>query len=65
MLETGDQAPGFELADDAGDTVTLDGFRGRHLVVYFYPKAMTPGCTTEACDFRDRSDRLRDYLESS
>ena len=60
MLETGDQAPRFELADDAGNTVTLDGFRGRHLVVYFYPKAMTPGCTTEACDFRDRSDRLRE-----
>jgi len=60
VLETGDQAPGFELIDDAGNTVTLDDFKGEHLVVYFYPKAMTPGCTTEACDFRDHGDRLRE-----
>lgn len=60
MVEIGDQAPAFELTDDSGDTVALDGFRGRQLIVYFYPKAMTPGCTTEACDFRDRSDRLQE-----
>jgi len=60
VLESGDQAPAFELADDAGNTVSLDDFRGRHLIVYFYPKAMTSGCTTEACDFRDRRDRLQE-----
>ncbi len=60
MVEIGDQAPAFELTDDTGSVVALDGFRGRQLIVYFYPKAMTPGCTTEACDFRDRSDRLQE-----
>lgn len=58
MLETGDQAPRFSLTDDAGHTRSLDDFRDRKLVVFFYPKAMTPGCTTEACDFRDRADAL-------
>ena len=58
MLETGDRAPQFSLTDDAGDTRSLDDFRGEKLVVFFYPKAMTPGCTTEACDFRDRADAL-------
>ncbi|NIA24373.1 MAG: thioredoxin-dependent thiol peroxidase [Gammaproteobacteria bacterium] len=60
MLETGDRAPAFELTDDAGNRVSLEDFSGKHLIVYFYPKAMTPGCTTEACDFRDRSDRLQE-----
>ena len=60
MVEIGDQAPAFELTDDTGSVVALDGFRGRQLIVYFYPKAMTPGCTTEACDFRDHSDRLQE-----
>lgn len=60
MLETGDQAPTFKLTDDTGNTVALDSFAGKHLIVYFYPKAMTPGCTTEACDFRDRSERLQE-----
>ena len=53
-LEIGDPAPAFELADDSGATVSLAGFSGRRLVIFFYPKAFTPGCTTEACDFRDR-----------
>lgn len=58
-LEPGDAAPGFALPDQHGETVSLEGLRGRRIVLYTYPEAMTPGCTTEACDFRDaRSDIL-------
>ncbi|WP_436055288.1 peroxiredoxin [Pseudarthrobacter oxydans] len=46
-------APDFTLPDAAGQPVTLASYRGRNVIVYFYPKAATPGCTTEACDFRD------------
>jgi len=53
MPRVGDPAPDFELADDAGKKVKLSGLRGRRIVLYFYPKADTPGCTTEACSFRD------------
>ena len=52
-LNPGDPAPSFSLRDDAGNQVTLDDYAGRHLVVFFYPKAFTSGCTTEACEFRD------------
>ena len=52
-LESGDVAPEFSLPDADGTTVSLSDFRGRRVVVYFYPAADTPGCTTEACDFRD------------
>lgn len=52
-LEPGTPAPDFSLLDQDGKTVTLDDLRGRRTVLYFYPAAMTPGCTTEACDFRD------------
>jgi peroxiredoxin Q/BCP len=52
-LSQGDRAPSFSLHDDSGTQVTLDDYAGRQLVVFFYPKAFTPGCTTEACDFRD------------
>ncbi|KQO01920.1 MULTISPECIES: thioredoxin-dependent thiol peroxidase [unclassified Arthrobacter] len=52
-LATGDSAPDFTLSDAAGTSVTLSSLRGRKVVVYFYPAAATPGCTTEACDFRD------------
>jgi thioredoxin-dependent peroxiredoxin len=52
-LEPGDKAPDFTLPDATGKPVSLSDFRGRRVVVYFYPAAMTPGCTTEACDFRD------------
>ena len=52
----GDPAPSFSLRDDTGNQVTLDDYAGRHLVVFFYPKAFTSGCTTEACDFRDRHE---------
>lgn len=55
-LEPGDEAPDFTLPDQDGTEVTLGDFAGRKLVVFFYPKAFTPGCTTEACDFRDRHE---------
>ena len=58
MLEVGDQAPAFELQDQDGTTHSLEGYRGRWLVLYFYPKDDTPGCTKEACGFRDASDGL-------
>ncbi|WP_347177379.1 thioredoxin-dependent thiol peroxidase [Glycomyces sp. L485] len=52
-LQPGDAAPDFTLATDTGDMVTLSSLRGRKVVLYAYPRAMTPGCTKEACDFRD------------
>jgi thioredoxin-dependent peroxiredoxin len=52
-LEPGDQAPDFTLPDADGHPVSLSSFRGQRVIVYFYPAAMTPGCTKEACDFRD------------
>ena len=51
--EIGDTAPDFTLADQAGNPVSLSGLRGRNVVLYFYPKADTPGCTTQACGVRD------------
>lgn len=53
MLAIGDRAPGFTLESDSGEPVSLDQFRGRTVVLYFYPKDGTSGCTTEACEFRD------------
>ena len=53
MLKEGVLAPDFTLTDDQGDQVTLSQFRGKKAVLYFYPKDNTPGCTTEACGFRD------------
>jgi peroxiredoxin Q/BCP len=55
-VAAGDPAPAFTLIDDTGATVALEDFAGARLVVYFYPKAFTPGCTTESCDFRDRHE---------
>lgn len=52
-LQAGDPAPEFTLPDADGKPVSLLDFRGRRVIVYFYPAAMTPGCTTQACDFRD------------
>ena len=52
-LAPGDAAPDFTLPDADGKPVSLSEFRGRRVIVYFYPAASTPGCTTEACDFRD------------
>jgi len=59
-LSPGDAAPSFTLPDADGKDVSLDDFRGRRVVVYFYPAAMTPGCTTQACDFRDNLAELSD-----
>jgi thioredoxin-dependent peroxiredoxin len=52
-LEAGDPAPDFTLLDSDGHPVSLSSYRGQRVIVYFYPSAMTPGCTKEACDFRD------------
>ena len=58
-LAPGDAAPDFTLPAADGSTVTLSELRGRHVVVYFYPRASTPGCTTQACDFRDNLESLQ------
>jgi peroxiredoxin Q/BCP len=58
-LSPGDEAPDFTLPSDTGEEVTLSDLRGRKVVVYFYPAAMTPGCTKQACDFTDSLDSLR------
>ncbi len=53
MITVGEMAPEFTLEGSNGEEVSLADFRGKNVVLYFYPKDMTPGCTTEACDFRD------------
>ena len=58
-LEAGTPAPAFTLTDQDGTTVSLSDFAGENVIVYFYPAAMTPGCTTEACDFRDNLNSLK------
>ena len=60
MVEEGKPAPDFELTTDSGERVKLSDFRGKPVVLYFYPKDDTPGCTTEACEFRDAYDRFRE-----
>ncbi|GII01199.1 thioredoxin-dependent thiol peroxidase [Planobispora takensis] len=57
-LEPGDAAPDFTLPAADGTTVSLDAYRGKRVILYFYPAAMTPGCTKQACDFRDSLDSL-------
>jgi peroxiredoxin Q/BCP len=57
-VEEGARAPDFSLASDAGKTVKLSDLRGKPVVVYFYPRDDTPGCTREACAFRDRQDAI-------
>ncbi|MCM3924527.1 thioredoxin-dependent thiol peroxidase [Frankia sp. AiPs1] len=59
-LAPGDPAPEFTLSDADGNEVSLSSFRGRRVVVYFYPAASTPGCTKQACDFRDSLAQLND-----
>ncbi len=59
-LSPGDVAPAFSLPDDAGSTVSLSDLKGRKVVLYVYPAAMTPGCTKQACDFRDNLQRFVD-----
>lgn len=53
MIQQGGQAPDFTLPASNGKSVSLSDFRGKNVILYFYPKDMTPGCTTQACDFRD------------
>ncbi|MDN6603448.1 thioredoxin-dependent thiol peroxidase [Brevibacterium sp.] len=57
-MSVGDTAPDFTLVNQDGKSVSLSDFKGQRVVVYFYPAAMTPGCTTEACDFRDSLSAL-------
>ncbi len=59
-LAPGDAAPDFTLPDADGRPVSLSDYRGRRVIIYFYPAASTPGCTTEACDFRDNLAELGD-----
>ena len=58
-LSPGDAAPDFTLTSDTGDEVSLGDLRGQKVIVYFYPAAMTPGCTKQACDFTDSLDSLK------
>ena len=64
MPEIGQPAPPFSLPADDGTTVTLAGLRGRPVVLYFYPRDDTPGCTVEACDFRDHHDAWARELDA-
>jgi len=59
MLKEGDKAPSFSLTSDSGKTISLKDFKGKTIVLYFYPKDMTPGCTQEACDFRDQQAKYK------
>ncbi|GAB4074402.1 thioredoxin-dependent thiol peroxidase [Barrientosiimonas marina] len=58
--EAGKQAPDFTLKNQNGEQVSLSDYRGQYVVLYFYPKDMTPGCTNEACDFRDNKAKFSD-----
>ncbi len=60
MLQVGDVAPDFTLLDQNGNSVTLSAFRGKTVVMFWYPKADTPGCTVEACNFRDNGSKFAD-----
>lgn len=60
MLQVGDPAPDFTVKTDGGGTLRLADLRGQRVVLYFYPRDNTPGCTTEACDFRDAAARFAD-----
>lgn len=57
-LKVGDKAPNFEALDQNGNTITLHDYKGKKLVVFFYPKASTPGCTAEACNLSDNYERF-------
>lgn len=59
-LKVGDKVPQFTTKDQDGNTVALDDFKGKKLIVFFYPKASTPGCTAEACNLRDHYKELQD-----
>ncbi|MBA4743849.1 MAG: thioredoxin-dependent thiol peroxidase [Muricauda sp.] len=59
MLKVGDKVPDFSAKDQDGNTINLSGYKGKKLVVFFYPKANTPGCTAEACNLRDNYKELQ------
>ena len=59
-LEAGDKAPDFAVPDQDGNTIKLSDFKGKKLVLFFYPKASTPGCTAEACNLRDNWERFQE-----
>lgn len=59
-LKVGDKAPNFEALDEQGNTIKLSDYKGKKLVVFFYPKASTPGCTVEACNLRDNYEILKE-----
>lgn len=59
-LKAGDKAPNFSAKDDQGNTVSLSDYKGKKLIIFFYPKANTPTCTTEACNLRDNYADLKD-----
>ena len=59
-VKIGEEAPDFKLAANNGEEVGLSDYKGKNIVLYFYPKDMTPGCTTQACDFRDKHDQFSD-----
>jgi peroxiredoxin Q/BCP len=59
LLKVGDEAPDFKLKADNGETVSLKDYKGKKVVLYFYPKDMTSGCTVEACDFRDNIKKIK------
>lgn len=59
-IQVGDKVPSFSVSDDRGNTKSLSDYTGKKLVVFFYPKANTPGCTAEACDLRDHYKELQD-----
>lgn len=61
MLKPGDKAPEFSAPDQNGTMHSLKDYRGRKVVLYFYPKDMTPGCTVEACNFRDNLERVQGH----
>ncbi|NRP94609.1 putative peroxiredoxin bcp [Marinobacterium sp. xm-g-59] len=60
MVEVGQTAPDFEAKDQNGETITLSQYKGKKVVLYFYPRDNTPGCTAQACDLRDNIERLAD-----
>jgi thioredoxin-dependent peroxiredoxin len=62
MPDEGGRAPAFQLVDQHGEKLRLSSLKGRKVLVYFYPKADTPGCTTQACGLRDVADRLGDTV---
>jgi thioredoxin-dependent peroxiredoxin len=62
MVEAGEKAPDFAVKDHEGKTVKLSDFQGKNVVLYFYPKDFTSGCTKESCDFRDRSGEFKNTV---